>query len=210
MENVHIHILNSGKRLTPFLETIQKATDEVLPLIHQRLPLSNVDIIVADNPSKTISSIGVGGSADTPNLLFVWIDPDHPGLDTKLSREIKSTLAHELHHVIRSRSYQWPVPLLDYFVTEGLSDHFDIEINKTNPQPWSVALTKEEISTLLKKAEPDFFSMEYDTSRWFFGSEDLPKWTGYSIGFKIAGDYLEKTGKKASELVSLDAREFLK
>ena len=60
-------------------------------------------------------------------------------------------------------------------------------------------------------ATPEFNSREYNHDDWFFGplSRDIPKWTGYSVGFRLVGDYLKRTGKKASELVVEPASSFL-
>ncbi|MBU1558013.1 DUF2268 domain-containing protein [Patescibacteria group bacterium] len=37
----------------------------------------------------------------------------------------------------------------------------------------------------------------------------IPRWTGYSIGFRLVKDYMEKSGKSASELVNVSAEKFL-
>ena len=56
------------------------------------------------------------------------------------------------------------------------------------------------------------FNENYNHFDWFFGSEknNIPRWSGYSLGFDIVCNYLKLTNKKASELVSVDASEFIK
>ncbi len=38
----------------------------------------------------------------------------------------------------------------------------------------------------------------YDTI-FFNGNDDLPRWSGYSLGYYLVKKYLEKTGKKIEE-----------
>ena len=56
------------------------------------------------------------------------------------------------------------------------------------------ALTAEEAATLLARAREEYDDARYDHVAWFFGNDELgiPRWAGYTLGFKLVADYLER------------------
>lgn len=205
-----IHILEQSKKLIPLKDKIQKAYQEIIPIIESKIKLPDIDIVVADNPEGAIPEIGIGGNSPTANLIYINTDPDFPNIEDKIVEEIKSTLAHECHHCARAEHFYYGNNLLEALITEGLADHFDLEINGGDPKPWSMALDDNQLNNLLELAKKEFDNQNYDHSKWFFGTDsEIPKWAGYSIGFKIVGDYLKKTGESASELFNFDSKEFI-
>ncbi len=207
-----LHILEASGRLTPLVEEITLAVERVIGKIGSTLLLPPVDIVIVDNPEGSIPETGVGGRAYNAHFLVISVDPEFTRIHDVIGEEIESTLAHELHHCARMDAIGYGETLLEALVTEGLADHFDIEINGGMPKPWSNALSKGQVEDLLKKAAPEYRKRSYSHESWFFGSEEMgiPRWTGYSLGFKIVSDYLMKTGKKPSELVGIPASEFVK
>lgn len=197
-----------------FKVRIHSALKTVLPVASSAINASDVEIIIGVDDLQTIPETGVGGSTENPHKVLVWIDAEHPNVQNNIEKEIQSTVTHELHHAMRNRLYPWPGTLLDDVIGEGLADHFDIEINGQRPKPWSHALSDSELVSYREKAEPYFFerNTEDDYYKWVLGSEKdgIPHWAGYALGFQLVEDYLSKTGKKASELVSLESSEFLK
>lgn len=209
--NINLHILNASGTLTQYLKTIEMSFKEALEQIRNRIPISNIDIVIYDNPTHAIPEIGIGGYAPTPNLIFVSIDPKFPNLKNSIENELKRTLAHELHHCVRSRSVGYGDTLLEALVTEGLADHFNLEVYGGKPHPWDIALSEEQIKDYLEKAKTNFNDKNYDHNSWFFGSKekDIPRWTGYTLGFKIVKRYLEKNlDKKPSKIYTTKAEEF--
>ncbi len=80
--------------------------------------------------------------------------------------------------------------LLEALVSEGLADHFAIELLEVPVPPWSDALPWTETAHYLELAQPEFDSVEYGHPRGFFGSSpDLPCWTGYTLGFRLVESY---------------------
>lgn len=205
-----LHILEQSKNLILLKDKIQKAYQEIMPIIESKIKLPDIDIVVADNSEGTISEIGIGGNSPTANLIYINIDPYFSNIENRIEEEIKSTLAHECHHCARAEHFYYGNNLLEAIITEGLADHFDIEINSGDPKPWSVALDDNQSNNFLELAKKEFDNKNYDHPKWFFGTDsEIPKWTGYSLGFKIVGDYLKKTNKKTSELFNLDSKEFI-
>lgn len=208
---IDIHISNPTGTLDRFEGRIRGAITEVLAEIEGKIALPDVRIEIDDDAKSAIPETGVGGYAPSANLLKIHIDPDFEGLEENIDAEIKSTLAHELHHCARWAAIGYGNRLLEALVSEGLADHFDIEINGGTPKPWSTALTASELETVGKMAEREFSNKEYSHSLWFFGADTIriPRWAGYSLGFVLVGKYLEETGKRASELVSESADSFI-
>jgi len=191
---------------------VEFAVQEALAKAKSIFNVKDVSVEVREDPNQVISETGVGGYTPDSHTIVVYFDSDNENFKRNLREEIKSTVTHEFHHAIRNRTYNWEDDtLLGAMITEGLADHFDIEVNGGKPKPWSVALNEEELKRIIELATPEFNSRKYNHTDWFFGSQErnIPKWAGYAIGFKLVGDYLEKMGKKASELVAVPSESFL-
>ena len=173
--------------------------------------VSDVSVEVLEDPEQVIPETGAGGFAHNSHLISVYYDLQNENFKNNFEKEIRSTIMHEFHHVVRNRKYDWKKDtLLGAMITEGLADHFDIEVNGGNPKPWSVALSESELSRVLKLAVNEFNSRDFSYEEWFFGlsEKNIPKWAGYSIGFDLVKKYILKSGKKASELVFEPAETF--
>ena len=186
--------------------------EEALAKAKSIFNVEDVSVEINEDPDQVIPETGVGGFTPDSHTIFVYYDSTNQNLKEKLQQEIKSTVTHEFHHAIRNRIFNWKEDtLLGAMITEGLADHFDIEVNGGQPKPWSIALNDDELEKVKGTATPEFNSREYNHDDWFFGSEsrNIPKWAGYAIGFKLVGDYLKKIDKKASELVVEPASSFI-
>lgn len=211
--NIISHILNASGKLTSHIKIIEFNFNKAIKKVTERLPISNVDVIIAENPVGAIPKLGIGGRSLNANLVFISIDSNFPNLTKSLNDGLERTLAHELHHCIRWSNVGYGDTLLEALISEGLADHFDIEVNNKNPEPWSIALSEEKTKELLEKAKPEFNNKKYNHQAWFFGRgvTDIPKWTGYSLGFYLVGEYLKKNAdKKPSQLYATKAEEFIK
>lgn len=206
------HILLGSGRLVPYQDQIKKQFDELITKVKQNLHLENIDVVIYDNPHDAIPEIGIGGYTPSAHLVFVSLDPQFPNFQQTIDRELKRTLAHELHHVLRWNGPEYGETLFEALVTEGLADHFDMEINDTdNPEPWDVTLNDEQVVEIKAKAQKEFDSKSYNHNEWFFGSKekDIPRWSGYTLGFRIVKDYLKRNpDKKPSQLYNTPAEDF--
>ena len=207
--SINLHILKASGRLDKFEASIKKAFEAGINDVQNKLTLPPLDVVVVDEADMAIAETGVGGSAPNAHVLYIYINPDFANLEAVLELEIRSTLAHELHHCARWAAVGYGTTLLEAIVSEGLADHFDTEVNGGSPKPWSIALSEDELQSTMLKAKESFNS-DYNHSDWFYGSKEIPRWAGYSLGFKIVGDYITKTGKSASELVATSHTEFIK
>lgn len=208
---IALHIMKESGSLLHFCNTIESAFSDVVKRIESALPRVDADVVVVDNPSAAIPETGVGGYSPTAHLVYVNIDPSSDELMDRIGSEIMSTVAHELHHCARWDAIGYGSTLLEAVISEGLAEHFDIEINKSPAKLWSTALPAAELEALLLRAQSEFENKEYDHASWFFGSDDkrIPRWTGYSLGFHLVGKYMRASNRSASELVATAAGDFV-
>jgi hypothetical protein len=168
-----------------------------------------IRIAVALDAARAIPGIGVGGFANpATGDVSVWIDEAPPGgLKAALERWIPAILAHELHHSSRIRMGPgYGNRLAEALVTEGLADHFVAEaFPDTPPQPWDHALSAEQETELWRKAQSVLeVPNGYNHGAWFLGGGELPRWAGYTLGYRIVQAYLGDD-LSASSAVGTDA-----
>lgn len=78
-------------------------------------------------------------------------------------------------------------------VTEGLADHFSVQVFPGPAPPWSNSLSEAEFAGLLPHLAREWASPMYDYYAWFFGygsAPRFPRWTGYCLGYRIVEHYL--------------------
>lgn len=204
------HILLGSGRLTPFAKQIKEAFNKAAGSISSKVSISDVDVVIYDNPHGAIPETGVGGYAPDGHTIFISLDPNFPKFEETIIKELGRTITHEFHHALRWEGPGYGKTLFEALITEGLADHFDIEVSNAQPHMWDTALSKEYIQKYLELAKEEFNNEDYKHSDWFFGSKarDIPKWTGYALGFYLVGEYLRKNPKeKASSLYSKKATD---
>lgn len=196
--------------LEEYVPTIRAIVDSTLRRVIQVLPLTAVTITVAPDPKRAIPGYGVGGYTPNANTVLIALDPAFPGLAQVLSDRLASTLVHEFHHCMRWRGPGYGRTLFEALITEGLADHFVMELLATSPGPWSDAFPRDHTAKFLALAQPEFDATDYNHPRWFFrGDATLPHWTGYTLGFRLVEAYKERhPGATAVTLVYMPARAF--
>ena len=203
----------NSKRLDPFKEVIEAKFKESVAKVQAKIPVDNVSVVMLDKPEHTILETGEGGYAYNAYNLEIYLNPDFPNFkEAVLGDNLERVLAHELHHCLRWADPGYGETLLEHIISEGLADHFEVEVNGGKPGIWAVRLTPEQISEWLEKAKPLFSSKDFDRNAWMFGSaeKDMPKSIGYSLGFHLVGEYLKQhPTEKASTLYNKKAEAFM-
>lgn len=178
-------------------------------LVGSRLALPPVHIVVNTDLRLVIQEVGVGGFAPNANRVTLSIDPSRPDLAGVIQDALPPILAHELHHTARHAAAGYGSTLFEAVVSEGLADHFSLELLDTPAPPWAVALSSADLATWtdVVLAEPDG---PYDHARWFLGVDGtVPRWTGFSVGFALVGAFLEANPeRRPSELANEPASSF--
>ena len=204
-------IFDDGGTLDDYNSAIVDVMAETISAINEVMPIDNVLIRIATEPSRVIPEIGIGGFAANAQEVIIWIDPTFVNLSQSIEIELAPLIAHELHHAKRMRTIGYGVTLLEASVSEGLADCFAIEITGISPPLWSIALTGDELENWTSIASDMWNDKPYDHNKWFFGtSPDIPRWAGYVIGFKLVKDFIEKNPtRQASNLFDEPADSFI-
>lgn len=175
------------------------------------LPLGFVRFTVSTERARLIPGWGFGGYTVAPSEIDVIVDPAYPGLSQILPERLPPLAAHELHHAARWQGIGYPyATLLEALVTEGLADHFAVELTGSLIPPWCDAFPENQTEEYLDRARAELDSPMYDHAAWFFGrGAELPSWVGYTLGFRLVRDYLEAhPGSSAAGLVHASAEGF--
>ena len=203
-------VVNDPQTLAGQRASIDAILDETFRRADTALAVGTTTAFVSVDPARTIPDWGLGGYTLGPREIEIVIDPDFPGLDQLLPQRLPQVVAHELHHAVRWRDPGPYRTLLEALVSEGMADHFAVELLGGPIAPWSRAFPERETAAYLDRARAEFDNSRFDFGAWFFGiGTDLPPWTGYTLGFRIVRDYLEENpGYSAAELVSAPAADF--
>lgn len=169
---------------------IAAAADKAIARLPHR---GRVTIRVSVDASQTIPGVGVGGYTRGTGDVDLYIVAYPDGLRRELEDWLPRTVAHELHHSSRIRTGPGYGPsLADALVAEGLADRFaDSVFPKARAAPWDHSLSRAEELSAWKGAQPMLYTPGgYVHSIWFFDGGELPRWTGYSLGYDLVEPYL--------------------
>ncbi|MBN1597885.1 MAG: hypothetical protein JW894_06285 [Bacteroidales bacterium] len=208
-------VLDSNINLTDSVSIkIIEGISSILPRIQKLIPADSVTINLAISTTDIIPVWGMSGRTtgdDSGETVELYFDPNHPNF--KIEYMLRS-FVHEMHHVGRIRNPDFELTLLECMVNEGLAIHFTAEVLNCKPTSLSLALTEEQIQQYMIRIKPylrvkfESWTAEFEEEYyipWMFGrdgDEPVPKWTGYSIGWRIVDNYLkEHPEERPSSLV---------
>jgi uncharacterized protein YjaZ len=123
-------------------------------------------------------------------------------------------MAHELHHSTRILDGPgYGTTLLEAMITEGGAEAFvRATFPDAPPISWVQPLDADVEADAWHRAQRELHEPD-DVARheaWFFGGHDLPRWTGYKIGYAIARDYLDRhPDRSAADLALMPAAEIM-
>lgn len=206
MAEMVLHILNARSQLSGCRDWLEKVLLDAFKRSAAVLPLGQVDVVVKAG-TFVIPEKGHVSWAPEPGIIYLTVDPDHPALRQNVDRSLERMLAHELHHCARWDGPGYGGTLGEALVSEGLAGHFAQEIYGPPVEPWE-CVPDPILHQHVANAQGAWDSRDYGHNRWFFGSGDLPRWLGYSLGFQIVARSLAETQASASGLVQSEAGEF--
>ena len=177
--------LDSGLR-TQLIATVSTTMQAAAGL----LSLQPVVVEVNTDQSFVIPELGAGGYNPSTDRVQISIDLGRDDLETVIQEALPLILAHELHHAKRRATVGYGATLIQAVASEGLADHFALELLGGDPPPWAVALERDELEAWIAEALA-YGSGPYDHAQWFLGADGtIPRWAGYSIGFSLVADFL--------------------
>lgn len=207
----NVLVFRDAGELDPVRDLVRALVDSTVRLVRGELAVTGVAVSVGADRQFAIPEIGIGGNAPEEDVAYINIDMTMPGIVDSLGRHLPLIVAHELHHTMRHRSADgYGNTLARAMVSEGLADHFAVEVTGHEPPPWSVALSDSEAAAWLAVAQNTWLQPGYDHDVWFFGVDSVPRWAGYSIGWRLVADYqVANGGVRAGALWDAPAADFL-
>lgn len=185
---------------------ILESTANTMERVSSVLGLRNVTVDIAFDSRRSIPGYGVGGYTPNARSVLIWLDPTASNVPDLISHRLAWIVAHELHHSVRWRSPGYGSTLLEAMVSEGLADQFALQVLGGTTPPWTSALSTEQVASVHQRAASAMNNDRYDHAEWFFGSGDIPRWAGYTLGFRLVDVYLESNpGSTPAGLVDISA-----
>ena len=200
MNKINVLITCANGNLDSRVETIEKAVKEAECYVFPKLKIDwDIDLLVTNRLYDIIiSEDGVGGHTQTSDFIELAIDEEKA-----TENLISEMVVHELCHAARwGKNDEWINSLFDGVISEGIATYFEAEFVKdcTEKTVFIKTILKrgdEENEKILEKLCSQLDSKYYDYNTIFFnGSNELPRWAGYSLGYYLVRKYLKKTGKK--------------
>lgn len=190
-------------------DTIETIAEATVAEVRRFLPTVPNTVIVKVYPgTDVIPETGEAGSTALTDRVFWIVHPHRPeGVSAIAKRELRGTLFHELHHLVRAQTEQ-TVTLMERVVGEGLATVFERDAAGMSP-PWGQYPdnVSEWVTELLSHGErPE----QYTSKQWMSRHPDGRRWIGYKAGTYIADQAIKATGKSAAELVNTPTDEVLR
>lgn len=194
-------------RFAGLRNSIQETVNGAVEKTKKYLQLHEATIRIKNDPNGVIRGHAHGGWTFSADNIVIKVDPNFPDREQFLNVELPRSVSHELHHSVRLKELpDEPRTLGAALVFEGLATCFENEVWGGQPSKWANTLNHEQIQELLPMVIQEQNNLKYNHAKWFFGTEELPQWTGYSIGVYLVQKYLQlHPGETAASLVSTPA-----
>ncbi|MDH7792660.1 DUF2268 domain-containing putative Zn-dependent protease [Ochrobactrum sp. AN78] len=204
-----LHWLTASGGLEEFQQRISIEIDQAFQTLKTFTPPPQFDILLGRS-AYTIPEIGILGRAYNSTLLSLNFDPDNTNLRPTLTDgTVQRQLLHEVHHCLRMAGPGYGWTLGEALISEGLAGHFVNNLMKTPPEPWECAIAPE-VLRIDSPTAAALQSADYDHASWFFGSGQLPRWLGYSLGFELVRIWRETTQPQTfAQWINTPATEIL-
>ena len=203
MNKINVLIARANGSLDSKVETIEKAVQVAEQYVFPKLRIDwDIDLLVTNRLYDIIiPEDGVGGRTRIYDFIEFAIDEERA-----TENLITEMVAHELCHAARwGKNDEWANSLFDGIISEGIATYFEAEFIKGRTEKTVFIKTilersDEENEKILEKLHSQLDSNYYNYDTIFFnGSNEIPRWSGYSLGYYLVRKYLKKTGKKIED-----------
>lgn len=211
MSKVNLLIANSNNNLAGQEKIIRSAIKTATEYSFNKLAIDwDIDVVVSNRgPVSAIPEDKIGGHTFEHDLIILNIEENAP------KSNIVETLCHEFCHAARwGKNDEWMNCLFDSLIFEGIATYFEAKsVAKQNKKQFFIKTilnrSDEENEIILKCLRKKLNSKDFDYNTVFFnGDGTLPRWSGYSLGYYLVKNYLEKTGKSIDEVFADNYAEF--
>ena len=212
MYKVNILLTEANGNLSDSREIIVDAVKTAEEYVFPKLKVNwDIDLLVTNRLYDfIIPEDGVGGRTRTSDFIEFAINEE------KATKNLISEMvAHEFCHAARwGKNDEWINSLFDGIISEGIATYLEAEFVKDRKEKTVfietiLERTDDENKKILEKLRDQLESNYYDYDTIFFnGNDELPRWSGYSLGYYLVKKYLEKTHKKIEDAFADKYAEF--
>ena len=190
---------------------LQRVTKNAIEQTSRHLSLHELTIRIKNDPKKVIPGHAHAGWTHSAKDVQIKLNPNFSDKKHLLQGEFPRSVSHELHHAVRNKALPGEKRSLgSALIKEGLATVFETEVWGGTPSDWAKPLSKEQMQSLLEKVIVESEDPNYNHGRWFFGTSDLPRWAGYSIGVSLIKEYIRlHPNETAATLVATSASAIL-
>ena len=212
MHKVNILLTEANGNLSDSREIIIDAVKTAEEYVFPKLKVDwDIDVLVTNRLYDIIiPEDGVGGRTRTSDFIEFAINEEKATKNL-----ISEMIAHELCHAARwGKNDEWINSLFDGMISEGIATYLEAEFVKDREEKTVfiktiLERTDDENKKILEKLRDQLESNYYDYDTIFFsGNDELPRWSGYSLGYYLVKRYLEKTHKKIEDAFADKYAEF--
>ena len=184
---------------------IQEIADATAVEARQLFPaLPTALVLGVETGTQVIEETGEGAAAHSPNTVYWTVDATRRGgVAAIVDRQLRATLFHELHHLVRDGHIERR-SLLDAAVAEGMATVFERDQAGIRV-PWgdypeNVSEWVEELMALPETEDP---------RPWTFLHPDGRRWVAYKVGTYLVDQAVLASGRSPAELVLTPTSEVL-
>lgn len=199
------NLSNSKKMILTAIKTAEKYTFSKLSINW------DIDLLVTNRLYDIIiPEDGVGGRTRTSDFIEFAINEEKA-----TENLISEMITHELCHAARwGKNDEWANSLFDNIISEGIATYLEAEFVKNRKEKTVfiktiLERTDKENQKIFEILRSQLDSNYYDYNTIFFnGDGDLPRWSGYSLGYYLVKKYLKKTNKKIEDAFTNNYSDF--
>jgi hypothetical protein len=200
-----LHFIDARGELTDLHDWLYRRPTDTHEKAAKLMTLQSLDVIVQAGRNVIAEKVHLG-YVPKPGLVFITVDLESAAFHANVNSSLERMFAHELHHVAWWDGPGYGSSLREALVSEGLAGHFVLELFGGPPEPWE---QESETRNHAQLALREWDSLDYNHEAWFFGAGELPRWLGYSLGFRLVKRFLNGfPRRRASNLAGLDAEQF--
>lgn len=203
MNKVNILLTEANGNLSDSREMIMDAVKTAEEYVFPKLKVDwSIDLLVTNRLyDLVITEDGVGGRTRTSDFIEFAINEEK-----STENLISEMVAHELCHAARwGKNDEWINSMFDGIISEGIATYLEAEFVKDREEKTVfiktiLERTDDENKKILALIQNELDSNGYNYDEIFFnGNNNLPRWSGYSLGYYLVKKYFEKTGKKIED-----------
>lgn len=184
---------------------IEEIADATAIEVRRLLPALPLKLEITIRPgTDVIPEIGATAAAAPPADVVWTVDPARGAVVQIAKTNLRATLFHEFHHLVRSASGN-PRTVVEHAVTEGLASAFERDFAGAD-YPWAQ----------YQKADVEGWGKELlalpgdaPVRGWMSRHPDGRRWIGYKVGTYWVDRAKAKSGRSSADLVSTPTTQIL-